>query len=176
MLSNTVINLLLLCILCVETGKQLFHQVILMSGSDLCEWSYVAPVWNANALTYARDLGRVVGCGYNYDQQNQVLVECLSKKHYEEMVNGTASIIRRVSQLVKQENQYPALDKLTKYDWFYSNCELQNIFSTYGVCINWAAMSSVHEWWLIYVAPSVKLRIMCCSHVLFVYYYIAYPV
>ena len=67
-----------------------------MSGSDLCEWSYVGTIWNANALTYARDLGRLVGCGYEYDQSNKMLVDCLLKKHYEEIVNATASIVNRV--------------------------------------------------------------------------------
>ena len=71
-----------------------------MSGSDLCEWSYVGKIWNADALTYARDLGRRVGCGFEYDQSNKYLVECLSKKHYEEMVNATASINKRVSVLL----------------------------------------------------------------------------
>jgi Carboxylesterase family len=68
-----------------------------MGGSDLCEWSYVGSIWNANALTYARDLGRLVGCGFEYDQKNSYLVECLAKKHYEEMVNATAAIINRVN-------------------------------------------------------------------------------
>lgn len=76
--------------------KPLFHQAILMGGSDLCEWSIVDTIWNANAVTYARDLGRLVGCGFDYDQSNEYLVDCLLKKHYEEMVNATASIPKRV--------------------------------------------------------------------------------
>ena len=67
-----------------------------MGGSDLCEWSIVDTIWNANAVTYARDLGRLVGCGFDYDQSNEYLVDCLLKKHYEEMVNATASIPKRV--------------------------------------------------------------------------------
>jgi len=67
-----------------------------MGGSDLCEWSIVDTIWNANALTYARDLGRLVGCGFDYDQSNEYLVDCLEKKHYEEIVNATASIPKRV--------------------------------------------------------------------------------
>ena len=78
-------------------GVQLFHQAILMSGSDLCEWSYVAPIWNANALTYSRDLGRLVGCGFDYDiTDTAYLVRCLRGKHYEEIVNATASVYPRV--------------------------------------------------------------------------------
>lgn len=68
-----------------------------MSGSDLCEWSYIAPIWNANAMTYTRDLGRLVGCGFDYDILNsEYLVKCLRAKHYEELVNATASLYRRV--------------------------------------------------------------------------------
>jgi len=67
-----------------------------MGGSDLCEWSIVDTIWNANALTYARDLGRLVGCGFDYDQSNEYLVDCLLKKHYDEIVNATASIPQRV--------------------------------------------------------------------------------
>lgn len=78
------------------TGKQLFHQSILMGGSDLCEWSYVGEIWNANALSYARDLARAVGCVFEYDPTNAYLVECLVKKHYEELVNATISMPRRV--------------------------------------------------------------------------------
>jgi len=81
---------------CTVTHKQLFHQAILMGGSDLCEWSIVDTIWNANALTYARDLGRLVGCGFDYDQSNEYLVDCLLKKHYDEIVNATASIPQRV--------------------------------------------------------------------------------
>jgi len=67
-----------------------------MGGSDLCEWSIVDTIWNANAVTYARDLGRLVGCGFDYDQTNQYLVDCLMKKHYDEIVNATSSIPKRV--------------------------------------------------------------------------------
>jgi len=81
---------------CAVSRKQLFHQAILMGGSDMCEWSVVDTIWNANALTYARDLGRLVGCGFDYDQSNEYLVNCLEKKHYEELVNATASIPKRV--------------------------------------------------------------------------------
>jgi len=83
-------------VFCTVSRKQLFHQAVLMGGSDLCEWSIVDTIWNANALTYARDLGRLVGCGFDYDQSNEFLVDCLLKKHYEEMVNATASIPKRV--------------------------------------------------------------------------------
>jgi len=78
------------------SDKPLFHQAILMGGSDMCEWSIVDTIWNANAVTYARDLGRVVGCGFDYDQTNEYLVDCLMNKHYEELVNATASIPKRV--------------------------------------------------------------------------------
>jgi carboxylesterase type B len=81
------------------SGNPLFHQAILMSGSDLCEWSTIGSIWNANALTYARDLSRLVGCGFEYDQTNSYLVDCLSKKHYEEIVNATASISKRYGSL-----------------------------------------------------------------------------
>lgn len=79
-------------------GKPLFNQVILMAGADTCEWASVGNVWNANPLTYARDLGRLVGCGYDYDQSNQYLVECLRRKHFDEIVNATASVYKRVSR------------------------------------------------------------------------------
>jgi carboxylesterase type B len=81
-------------------GVPLFHQAVLMSGSDLCEWSYVGSIWNANALTYTRDLGRLVGCGFDYDfQDTEYLVKCLRGKHYEEIVNASASIYKRYGSL-----------------------------------------------------------------------------
>ena len=51
--------------MCVS-DKQLFHQAVLMSGSDMCEWSfvdkmYLNPIDRSDPLEYARDLGRQVG-------------------------------------------------------------------------------------------------------------------
>lgn len=80
-------------------GRPLFHQAILMSGNDLCEWSVVSTVWNANPATYTRDLGRLVGCGSYYDLDMKFMVECLRGKHYEEMVNATAALERRYGSL-----------------------------------------------------------------------------
>ena len=68
-----------------------------MSGSDLCEWATVENVWNANAATYARDLGLAAGCGTpEQDLPTQFLVECLRGKSYEDIVNASASVYKRV--------------------------------------------------------------------------------
>lgn len=80
----------------IFTGLKLFHQAILMDGSDLCEWSYVGSVWNANPVTYTRDLGRLVGCSGDYDQNLDYIVQCLRGKHFEEIVNASASVYKRV--------------------------------------------------------------------------------
>ena len=63
----------------------------------MCEWATVGTVWNANAVTYTRDLGRLVGCGFDYDQDLEFMVRCLRGKHYEEMVNATSAVNKRVS-------------------------------------------------------------------------------
>ncbi|ELU08011.1 hypothetical protein CAPTEDRAFT_93848 [Capitella teleta] len=80
-------------------NKQLFHQAILMSGSDLCEWSTVDTVWNADAMTYSRDLGRQVGCDADYGLSNHELVECLRDRHYDEIVNASATVYKRYGSL-----------------------------------------------------------------------------
>lgn len=81
----------------IFSGLQLFHQAVLMDGSDLCEWSYVGSVWNANPVTYTRDLSRLVGCSGDYDQNLDYIVQCLRGKHFDEIVNASASVYKRVS-------------------------------------------------------------------------------
>ena len=48
--------------------KKLFHRAILMSGSDLCEWSTVDSIYDTNAREYTKALGRqvcyIVFCSY----------------------------------------------------------------------------------------------------------------
>lgn len=68
-----------------------------MSGSDLCEWATIEDVWNANAATYARDLGLAAGCGTTeQDLPTQYLVECLRGKSFDDIVNASASVYKRV--------------------------------------------------------------------------------
>jgi len=78
-----------------------------MSGSDMCEWAYVGDVWNANAVTYTRDLSKLVGCSGDYDQGLPYIVQCLRQKHYEEIVNASASVYKRVRnlQLLKDQDE-----------------------------------------------------------------------
>ncbi len=40
--------------------KKLFHRAILMSGSDLCEWSTVDFIYDTDAKEYTKALGRQV--------------------------------------------------------------------------------------------------------------------
>lgn len=93
------VGLLMLSDLSTFQGTPLFHQAILMSGSDMCEWAYVGDVWNANAVTYTRDLSKLVGCSGDYDQGLPYIVQCLRQKHYEEIVNASASVYKRYGSL-----------------------------------------------------------------------------
>lgn len=74
----------------------------MMAGSDLCEWSVVKPVYNSNAKEYAKDLGRNVGCNPDWGLPTLQLVECLRGKHFEEMVNASASIYKHVGILLNR--------------------------------------------------------------------------
>ena len=67
-----------------------------MGGADTCEWSVVGEVWDSNPLNYAKDLGRQVGCDADYGQSNAQLVDCLQYKHYEEIVNASANVYKKV--------------------------------------------------------------------------------
>ena len=67
-----------------------------MGGTDLCEWSVIGPHFETNPLEYARELGRQVGCDPDYGVPTARLVDCLQKKHYEELVNATARVWRKV--------------------------------------------------------------------------------
>ena len=86
-----------------STGQPLFHQVILMSGSDLCEWSFVDNLYvshwdRSDPLEFAKDLGRNVSkftnkvlflfCRFVY-----VLVTSISGKIICIFVLGNASSI-----------------------------------------------------------------------------------
>ena len=42
--------------------QPLFHQVILMAGSELCDWAFITENNGRRSLEYAYDLGRMVGC------------------------------------------------------------------------------------------------------------------
>ena len=77
-------------------GRPLFHQVILMSGSDLCDWSVVGPHYFTNPFEYTQELGRKVGCDPDYGVPTETLMECMRSKHFEEIVNASASVWRKV--------------------------------------------------------------------------------
>lgn len=59
------------------SGRYLFHQAILMGGSDLCEWSFVDRLDityydRSNPREFAKDLGRMVSlCTIWYFLQSQ---------------------------------------------------------------------------------------------------------
>ena len=75
------------------TFKDLFHQAIAMDGSDLCEWAISG---NTNRpYEYAEALGRKVGCDPD-SQTRDRMVECFRRKSFEDLVNGTASLYRKV--------------------------------------------------------------------------------
>ena len=68
----------------------------MMAGSDLCEWAVVKGVYNSNAREYTKDLGRHVGCDPDWGLPLENLVDCLQKKHFEEIVNASAAIFKHV--------------------------------------------------------------------------------
>ena len=68
-----------------------------MSGSDLCDWSVVEPVWNVDARDYAKQLGRKAGCDPYFGLSMERMVHCLRYKHFEEIVNASAAIRKAVS-------------------------------------------------------------------------------
>ncbi len=86
----------------------MFHKAILMSGSDLCEWATVDTVYNVNALEYAKELGKKVGCDPFYGMPIDRMVDCLRYKHFEEIVNATATVWKVVS------------GNSTVYWWYFS--------------------------------------------------------
>jgi len=134
-------SMILIVCKCTVSRKQLFHQAILMGGSDLCEWSIVDTIWNANAVTYARDLGRLVGCGFYYDQSNEYLVDCLLKKHYDEIVNATASIPKRVCCIFVAHSLQCTLKAL--FWFFFTACmQCQNLKKTVLESIGYSTLPS----------------------------------
>ena len=80
----------------VCSGQKLFQQVILMAGSDLCDWTVVGPHYFSNPLEYTQELGRRVGCDPDYGVPMEILMECLRSKHFDEIVNASASVWRKV--------------------------------------------------------------------------------
>ncbi|KAK2166900.1 hypothetical protein NP493_1299g00052 [Ridgeia piscesae] len=80
-------------------GQKLFQQVILMAGSDLCDWTVVGPHYFSNPLEYTQELGRRVGCDPDYGVPMEILMECLRSKHFDEIVNASASVWRKYGSL-----------------------------------------------------------------------------
>ena len=82
-------------------GKPLFHRVILTSGTDYCEWSFIGETYGATAYNYARELGRQVGCDPGYWVTTEQLVQCLRRKHFDEIVNASANVYKMVCMMFK---------------------------------------------------------------------------
>ena len=71
-----------------------------MAGSDLCDWTVVGPHYFSNPLEYTQELGRRVGCDPDYGVPMEILMECLRSKHFDEIVNASASVWRKVRAAV----------------------------------------------------------------------------
>jgi hypothetical protein len=75
----------------------LFHQAIMMSGSDRCPWATIEPL--RYAVNYAEELAKAVGCPYD---DHQRLVDCLRlSRTVDEIVNGSAKVRLMVSKIFK---------------------------------------------------------------------------
>ena len=57
--------------------KKLFHRAIMMSGSDLCEWSTVDHIYDTDAREYTKALGRQVSLD-SFVKLNAIRVKNLS--------------------------------------------------------------------------------------------------
>lgn len=60
-----------------------FNKAILMSGSDLCKWSYLPKEYHP--LELARSISRKLGC---YDYDSFKMVQCLRQRSAQEVMNA----------------------------------------------------------------------------------------
>ena len=66
-----------------EASRKYFHRAMLMSGSDLCTWSYLPKEYRP--LEFARILSRGLGC---YDYDTFKMVQCLRQRSAQEIMNA----------------------------------------------------------------------------------------
>jgi neuroligin len=66
-----------------EHSRQYFHKAILLSGSDLCRWSYLPKEYHP--LEFARSLSRKLGC---YDFDSFKMIQCLRQRSAQEIMNA----------------------------------------------------------------------------------------
>jgi neuroligin len=66
-----------------EGSRQYFHRAVLMSGSDMCKWSYMPKEYRP--LEFARSLSRGLGC---YDYDTFKMVQCLRQRNAQELMNA----------------------------------------------------------------------------------------
>ena len=96
-----------------EGSRQYFNKAVLMSGSDLCKWSYFPKEYRP--LEFARSLSKKLGC---YDYDSFKMVQCLRQRSAQEIMNADiwvpselgGSPWRPVSDANDKEKFYSFLD------------------------------------------------------------------
>ena len=66
-----------------ESSRLYFNKAIMLSGSDICKWSYLAKEYHP--LEFARSLARKMGC---YDFDSFKMVQCLRQRSAQEIMNA----------------------------------------------------------------------------------------
>ena len=66
-----------------ESSRLYFNKAIMLSGSDLCRWSYLAKEYHP--LEFSRALSRKLGC---YDYDSFKMVQCLRQRSAQEIMNA----------------------------------------------------------------------------------------
>jgi cholinesterase len=66
-----------------ESSRFYFNKAILLSGSDLCKWSYLPKEYHP--LEFARALSRKLGC---YDYDSYKMVQCMRQRSPQEIMNA----------------------------------------------------------------------------------------
>jgi neuroligin len=65
-----------------HASRLYFNKAILMSGSDLCKWSYLPKEYSP--LEFTRSLARSLGC---YDFDSFKMIQCLRQRSAQELMN-----------------------------------------------------------------------------------------
>lgn len=66
-----------------EASRQYFNKAVLMSGSDLCKWSFLPKEYSP--LEFSRKLARGLGC---YDFDSFKMIQCLRQRSAQELMNA----------------------------------------------------------------------------------------
>lgn len=133
----------------------LFHQVIMMSGSDRSQWAVVPDI--EDAKYYATELAREIGCPPN---DNYRMIKCLQEhRTADEIVNASARIRVKVSRWFNYKPQ----NKIWKYfigvtlrlvSWFTSESLLTKPFPQF-------LMNGRGIWYTSTPSVAVHDRILC---------------